>query len=158
MKKKFVLLIMLLFLLFGCNLNSNIKPSSLTECKGKYQMIYLCAYQKNQLLYCNYDKEMYFMNISDYYIDFIRPINGDFPAIETYNYNSNKTTINISKINSNNKITLNYKMINNLYMNGIEIEEKKLVVEDGSFLIFKSVYEKISKDDYNRKIGANNEK
>lgn len=158
MKKiKVIIGVLLIGLFSGCDLkkenDNKINFNSQEYLQGYYQMNYSCAYQKEQLLYCDNNRPKYFMAINDKNVKIVKPLENNHLGMILYRYMINDNIINMKDTNSGDEIKLSYYVNKSIIDDNLIIEETVLNSQSVP-LIFKSVYERISKEDYIRKTGA----
>lgn len=154
---KIILLVLSILFISGCDLlkrEEKIKTINPQDyLYGYYQMKYSCVYQKEELMYCDFDKSDYYMTASKFKIKLIKPYLDNLSNVEVWTYSFDESSIILKSTNSNEKTKFYYTINKNFVDDNIILEET-IINNDGVPLIFKSIYERISKEDYIRKTGA----
>lgn len=154
--KKIILL--LLFLLTGCNSNNHDNTVSLTIDDGYYRLMRSCVYKNKLLVNCSYDIDNYFIIISENVIKFYRPYGSEY-GFEQFKYTIDNDSIKFDKKNSNGVAEMKYTIDKNILNDNI-IFSQFLQLSNDEFGVINRVYEKIDEKQYYdfRKLGATYEK
>ncbi len=152
------ILLILLLILSGCNLNSRVDKVSSEIDDGYYKLLRSCVYKNKLLVNCSYDIDNYFVIISKGNIRFYRPYNSIL-GYEEFKYTIENNSMKFDKINSNGVAEMKYKIDKNILNDNI-ILSQFLQLTNEEFGVIERVYEKIDKNQYYtiRKEVTNNEK
>lgn len=159
--KKIILLISIV-LLCGCEFKKNNEENNsiMTNFEERYyQRVRTCMYEGDILLFCKFNEEKYFIATTDKTIRFVIPYY-DSLRQETYNYQIQDSMIMLDKIDFSGIDKMKYKIENNIISDSIIITKEMVydeTAEQKVMMTVNQVYDRITKEEYTKKIGVNNE-